>query len=61
MFTAMTGNGDFRDALRFNHLTDIGFEQIITHAKAAVGVKLLLGEEKAIGAVEVAGGARRLP
>jgi len=39
---------------------DIGFKSLITHAKAAVGVELLLREEKAIRTIQVAGCARGL-
>src|SRR6266700_8184631 len=59
-FTALPGNGHFRSALRFDHLVDVGFEQVICHAKAAVGIELLLREEKAIRAIKVAGRPGRL-
>ncbi len=54
-FTALPGDSDFGDTLRFDHLADVGFERLVAHAKAAVGVELLLGEEKAVGAIQVAG------
>src|SRR6266516_2241538 len=57
-FAALPGNGHFRGALRLDQLADIGFEQIITHAKAAVRVEFLLGKEKAVRAIEVACCAR---
>src|SRR5436305_13438251 len=45
-------NGHFRSALRFDHLVDVGFEQVICHTKAAVGIELLLRQEKAIRAIK---------
>src|SRR6266516_2672539 len=38
-FAALPGNGHFRGALRLDQLADIGFEQIISHAKTAVDRK----------------------
>ena len=58
-FATLPGNRHFWGTLRFKRLADVGFEGLIAHTKAAVGVELLLRQEKAIGAIEVAGGARR--
>lgn len=58
-FATLPGNRDLGRTLRFEQLADIGLEGLIAHAKAAVGVEFLLGEEKAIGAIQVASGARR--
>src|SRR6266571_5976625 len=59
-FATLPGYRDFRSTLRFEQLTNIGFEGLVTHAKTTVRVEFLLGEEKAIGAIEVTGSARRL-
>ena len=53
-FAALPGYRDFRCSLRFDHLPDIGFEHIVAHAKATVRIEFLLGEEKAVGAIQVA-------
>ena len=50
-----------RDArVGLDQLTDVGLEQLIRHPEAAARIQHLLGEEEAVGAVEVANGAGRL-
>ena len=45
---------DRNAGVRLDQLTDIGLEQLIGHPEAAARIQHLLGEEEAVGAVEVA-------
>ena len=58
--TALPGDGDVRHPLRLDELADVRLEQLVCHPEAAARIQHLLGQEEAIGAVEVARGARRL-
>jgi hypothetical protein len=46
--------------VRLYQLLDVRLERLVRHPKRAAGVERLLREEEAVGAVEVADGARRL-
>ena len=43
-----------------DELADIGFQDLAAHAKAAAGIKALLVQKKAIGALQIADRARGL-
>ena len=57
---ALPGDRDFGRAMRLDELPDVALEQLIAHARAPPRVQLLLLEEEAVGAVQVADRARRL-
>ena len=57
---ALPGKGDLRDLLGLDVLTGVLLEQVQRHAEVRSGIEILLGQEIAIGAVQVADRAARL-
>ena len=56
---ALPGHLDLRDVLRIDQLPDISFQQFVCHSESAAWIKHFLGEEKAVGTIEVAGSTCR--
>jgi hypothetical protein len=56
-FAPLPGYRDFRSTLRFEQLANLCFEGLFAHTKTTVRVKLLFGEEKAIGAIKLTCGS----
>jgi hypothetical protein len=57
----LPGHHDFRGArVRLYQLPQVGFQQVIGHPEPAAGVQHLLGQEEAVGAVQVADRTGRL-
>ena len=54
---ALPGDLDLRRAVRLHELPDVALEKLIAHVRPRAGIQLLLLEEEAVGAVEVAHGA----
>ncbi len=57
---ALPGHRDLRRAVRLEQLADVGLERGLGHAVLVVRVQRFLGQEEAVGAVDVAGRAARL-
>ena len=53
---ALPGKGDFRYLLGLDVLPDVFFEQVFGHAETAARVQVLLREEVAVLAIEIADG-----
>jgi len=56
----LPGDGDLRDLLGFDVLADISLQKLVGHPEAALWIEVLLREEKAVFAAEVADGPRGL-
>ena len=57
---ALPGDGDLRRAVRLQQLADVGLERGLGHAVLVVRVQRFLGQEEAVGAIDVAGRPARL-
>ena len=58
---ALPGDRDLGVAVRLEQLPDVRLQQPVVHPERAAGVELLLGQEEAVRAVEVADRAGGLP
>ena len=57
---ALPGDRDLGRPVRLEELADVQLQHLVRHAESAARVQRLLGQEEAVGAVEVADRARRL-
>ncbi len=57
---SLPGDRHLGRIVRLEQLTDVGVERFFRHPTSAVGVERLLGQEEAVGAVDVAGRPRGL-
>ena len=56
----LPGHRDLRRAVRLEQLADVGLERGLRHSLPVVRVERFLGQEEAVGAIDVAGGPARL-